>query len=84
MASVFKVHEAKTNLSKLIERALAGEDVVITRGDTPVVKLVPVEAKPKRVFGSMKDEFKFDESFFDPLPEEELRAWEGHDDEARP
>lgn len=77
MASVFKVHEAKTHLSKLIERALAGEEVTIARGDVPAVKLVPVDPKPKRVPGGMKGQFAFDESFFDPLPEEELRAWEG-------
>lgn len=77
MASVFKVHEAKTNLSKLIERALAGEEVVIARGNKPAVKLVPVDGKPNRVPGTMKGVFGFDDSFFDPLPEEELRAWEG-------
>lgn len=71
------VHEAKTNLSKLIARALAGEEVVIANRTTPQVRLVPVDTKPKRQFGSMKGQFKFDESFFDPLPEEELRAWEG-------
>lgn len=76
MATV-TVHEAKTHLSKLIARALAGEEVVIANRSTPQVKLVPVEEKPKRRFGSMKGEFKFDDSFFDPLPEEELRAWEG-------
>lgn len=76
MATV-TVHEAKTNLSKLIARALAGEEVVIANRSTPKVKLVPVEEKPKRQFGSMKGQFKFDDSFFDPLPEEELRAWEG-------
>ncbi len=38
------IHKAKTNLSKLIERALAGEEIVIARGKHPVVKLVPVEA----------------------------------------
>lgn len=80
MASVFKVHEAKTNLSKLIERALAGEDVVIDRGDKPAVKLVPVEGKPKRVPGTLKGKIHLDDSFFDPLPEDELRRWEGRGD----
>ena len=73
------IHAAKTNLSKLIKRACAGEEVVIARGNTPVVKLVPVEppAKPKRKPGAWKGRFKVDDSFFDPLPEEELRLWEG-------
>ena len=39
---VVKVHQAKTTLSKLIEQALAGEEVIIARGDTPVVHLIPV------------------------------------------
>jgi prevent-host-death family protein len=72
------IHAAKTNLSKLIKRACAGEEVVIARGKTPVVKLVPVaKAKPKRVYGTWKGRLVVDESFFDPLPEDELRLWEG-------
>ena len=48
----FTVHEAKTNLSKLIRLALAGEEVIIARGDVPVVKLTPVvEEKPQRRLG---------------------------------
>ena len=75
---VYTVHDAKTNLSKLIERAENGEDVVIARGDKPAVKLVPVGAtKPKRVAGAFKGEFTLPDSFFDPLPEAELAAWEG-------
>lgn len=79
MSTTVTTHEAKTQLSKLIARALAGEDIVIANRKTPQVRLVPVtpEPKPKRVFGSMKGQFKFDESFFDPLPDEELDAWEG-------
>jgi prevent-host-death family protein len=76
--AVFTVHQAKTNLSKLIERAEAGEEVVIARGDDPAVKLVPVAKEhPKRKFGAYKGEFSVPDSFFDPLPEEELAAFEG-------
>jgi prevent-host-death family protein len=75
------IHEAKTNLSKLIAAALEGEEVVIARGDTPVVKLTPVAAKPpRRKFGALKGVVGFNDSFFDPLPEEELRAWNCEDD----
>ena len=77
MATVVTMHEAKTNLSKLVARAEAGEEIVIAKGKQPKVKLVPVAAKPKRVFGSLKGKIRLDDSFFDPLPEEELRAWEG-------
>ncbi|UVO50794.1 type II toxin-antitoxin system prevent-host-death family antitoxin [Sphingomonas sp. SUN019] len=79
MTVTVTTHEAKTQLSKLIARALAGEDIIIANRTTPQVRLVPVlaEPEPKRGFGSMKGKFKFDESFFDPLPDEELDAWEG-------
>lgn len=51
----FTVHEAKTNLSKLIRLALAGEEVIIARGNVPVVKLTPVvEEKPQRRIGGAK------------------------------
>lgn len=52
----FTVHEAKTNLSKLIRLALAGEEVIIARGNVPVVKLTPViEEKPQRRAGGAAD-----------------------------
>jgi prevent-host-death family protein len=72
------IHAAKTNLSRLIEQALRGEEVVIARGDKPVVRLVPVDPpQPKRVAGTLKGLIEVPDSFFDPLPEEELRLWEG-------
>lgn len=81
MASVFKIHEAKTHLSKLIARAVAGEEVIIARAGEPQVRLVPVAAvvKPKRVPGTMKGKVWLDDRFFEPLPEDELRRWEGRD-----
>ena len=72
------VHEAKTNLSRLLAKVEAGEEVVIARSGTPVARIVRVQKQGKREFGSMKGRIKFDESFFDPLPEEELAAWEGN------
>jgi prevent-host-death family protein len=81
--TIVKIHEAKTNLSRLIARVEAGEEIVIARGDKPVVKVVPVESAPKkkRVAGAMKGIWPDlpDAFFFDPLPEEELAAWEGRD-----
>jgi len=71
------VHEAKTHLSRLIERACRGEEVVIRRGKTPVVRLVPVErAAPARKFGALRGKLHVDDSFFESLPEDELQAWE--------
>lgn len=71
------IHAAKTNLSRLIEQACAGEDVVIARRDEPVVRLVPIRAdKPRRRFGAMRGKAKTTTAFFEPLPAAELRAWE--------
>lgn len=79
MATV-TIHHAKTNLSKLIARAEAGEEVIIARGNNPVVRLAPVEPKRhERKPGWLKGKVPNlpDSFFFDPLPEEELRLWEG-------
>jgi prevent-host-death family protein len=70
------IHAAKTHLSKLIERALAGEEVIIARRDKPVARLVPLDdTKPKRQFGAMRGKVWVGPEFFEPLPEEELEAW---------
>ena len=71
------VHEAKTNLSRLLAQVEAGEEVVIARNGKPVARLVKCQQQGKRQFGSMAGRIKIDDSFFDPLPEEELAAWEG-------
>lgn len=74
----YNVHTAKTNLSKLIEQALAGEDIVIARGDQPVVRLVPVEKKPRgRRFGALAGRGRVTAAFFEPLPGDELALWSG-------
>lgn len=72
------IHFAKAHLSKLIEAALRGESVVISKGKTPVVRLVPVDSKDKveRRFGALKGKAVVDDRFFEPLPEDELKRWE--------
>jgi len=71
------IHEAKTNLSRLLVKVEAGEDIIIARSGTPVARLVRFQKRGKRQFGSMKGRVRLDDSFFDPLPEEELAVWEG-------
>lgn len=75
------VHEAKTHLSRLIERVLAGEEVVIARNKQPVVRLVREGApKKKPLLGAFKGQFTVDDSFFDALPDDELALWNGEGD----
>ena len=76
MATV-DVHEASTNLSRLLAQVEAGEDIVITRNGRPVARIVSCQPVNKPQPGVLTDKVTIDDSFFDPLPEEELRAWEG-------
>jgi prevent-host-death family protein len=71
------VHTAKTNLSQLIAAAEAGEEVIIQRGHEAVVRLVPVASPAKREFGALAGKVSLDPGFFEPLPPDELDAWEG-------
>jgi antitoxin (DNA-binding transcriptional repressor) of toxin-antitoxin stability system len=76
--TVVTVHHAKTHLSRLIAAAERGEEVIIARGDKPVVRLTVVSPQlQERRPGRLKGKGAFDDTFFDPLPEDELRLWEG-------
>ena len=72
------VHEAKTHLSRLLERVAAGEEIVIARANRPVARLVPV-ARPgrRRVPGTGKGRIRLREDFDAPLPDELLDGFEG-------
>jgi antitoxin (DNA-binding transcriptional repressor) of toxin-antitoxin stability system len=83
--STVTIHAAKTHLSRLIARAAAGEEIVILRGKTPVARLTAIPpAASKRRFGAYRGEFEVPRSFFDPLPPEELAAFEGEGYDADP
>ena len=71
------IHEAKTNLSRLLVKVEAGEDIIIARNGKPVARLVGVQKRGKRQPDIFKGKIVIPDSFFDPLPEEELKAWEG-------
>ena len=75
MNEVINVHEAKTHLSRLLDKAHAGEEIVLGKAGKPYARLVPLEPARGRGLGFLKG--KLDESFFEPLPDEELDAWEG-------
>jgi prevent-host-death family protein len=65
------VHEAKTHLSRLLARVLAGEEVVIAKAGKPIARLVPMPNAPrKRVLGTGKGDFVVPDDFDDPLPKE--------------
>ncbi len=77
MVHIVNIHEAKTQLSKLIEEVERGEEVTIARAGVPCVKLVAVDP-PKREFGFLKGMYPPipDEVMFAPIPEEDLDEWE--------
>ena len=71
------IHEAKTNLSRLIQKVASGDEVIIARGSQPVARLVAIEApSAKRTPGSFKGRFQVGAEFFEPLPATELDVWE--------
>ena len=68
------IHKAKTQLSRLIEKACQGEEIVIARGKKPVVKLVPIEPAPqKRALGLWKGLVSYTPDAFDPLTDQEMK-----------
>lgn len=75
MTEVVNLYDAKTQLSRLLDRAAAGEDIVIGRAGKPVVRLVPVEGMAPRQPGLLKG-LAVPDALFDPLPEDELALWE--------
>ena len=77
MAITVNVHEAKTHLSRLLEQAHAGEEIILAKAGKPYARLmplapVPTQRRPGRLEGQIDTT-----GFFDPMPAEELDAWEG-------
>lgn len=75
MAEV-NVHEAKTHLSRLLQRVAGGEEIVIARAGKPVARLVPIEPRPQRVLGQDDGLFEVPEDFDAPLPDEVLALFQ--------
>lgn len=74
MAQV-NIHEAKTHLSRLLQRVEAGEEIVISRAGTPVARLVPERKAAQRKLGLDRGLFEVPEDFDAPLPAELLEAF---------
>ena len=73
MSVMVNVHEAKTQLSRLLKRAHEGEEIVLAKAGKPYARLVPLEEAKPRVPGIVNG--RVDDAFFEPLPESELKAW---------
>lgn len=76
MALIVNVHDAKTHFSRLLEQAHAGQEIVLAKAGKPYARLVPLvpeqgTRRPGRLAGQV------DATFFEPLPEDELKGWEG-------
>lgn len=78
---MINVHDAKTHFSRLLDRAHAGEEIILAKAGKPYAKLVPIEkaaAGPKRKPGGLKLNGPIPDSvWFDPLPDGDLELWEG-------
>lgn len=78
MRKIVNMHEAKTNLSRLVEAAENGDEVIVARAGHPVVRLVPIRRGKRRRLGRWKGKVFMAKNFDSPLPDEMLLAWEGH------
>lgn len=77
MTEQVNVQDAKTRLSELLARVERGEQITIARSGRPIARLVAVDRPAARELGFLPDLSIPDSAMFDPLPEEELRRWEG-------
>lgn len=76
MPLIVNVREAKTNFSRLLEQAHAGQEIVLAKAGKPYARLMPLAPEPAgRRPGRLSG--RVDASFLEPLPEDETRAWEG-------
>lgn len=73
---IFNVHDAKTHLSRLLDRVAQGEEIIIAKSGRPVAKLVRVTTEPRRP-GRLKGRIHVGPDFDEPLPEEILAAFRG-------
>lgn len=78
MTITANMHSAKTHFSQLIQRVIAGEEVIIAKSGKPLACIVPYHERypVERMPGSAQGRFSMAENFDDPLPEAELRDWE--------
>ena len=71
------IHDAKTHLSRLVERAAAGEEIVIAKAGKPIARLVPLATAVPRRLGLLAGRLTVPDDYDAPLPDEVLAAFEG-------
>ena len=72
------IHEAKTHLSRYLDRVEAGETLILCRHNKPIAEVRPIQkAKTKRTFGVDEGKFEIPPEFFEPLPEEIMKYFTG-------
>ncbi|AOO83513.1 type II toxin-antitoxin system Phd/YefM family antitoxin [Bosea vaviloviae] len=72
------IHAAKTHLSRLVEEAAAGDEIILAKHGKPIARLVPLAAEPKkRELGRLAGKIKVPDNFDDPLPDEALKLFLG-------
>jgi len=76
---IFNVHDAKTHLSRLLERVAQGEEIIIAKSGRPVAKLVRITGEPRRP-GRLKGRIRVEPDFEEPLPDEILAVFRGEDE----
>ena len=81
MSKPINIYEAKTHLSKLVDRAAAGESIIIAKAGRPVARLVPLETPVRRVPGNLKGRIWIAPDFDAPLPDDIQRYFEGEGEE---
>lgn len=79
MSTTVNIHEAKTHLSRLLQRVIAGEEIIIARSGRPVARLVPFDSPPaRREPGSARGQIRLAPDFDSPLPDDVLDSFEGN------
>ena len=72
--TTINIADAKAQLSRLLDAAVSGEEIIIAKRGQPYVRLVPIDQGPRRP-GALKEKIVMDERFFEPLSDDELDAW---------
>lgn len=78
MTDTYNIYEAKTQLSALVERASAGDEIVIAKAGKKMCRMVPyTQARPRRVPGMLKGKVWYSKDCWDPMSDKELKDWYG-------